>query len=417
MPLKDQLTKAQQKTVRRLCKDHTLRPDDVATKIPGVTRRAVREYIRTEGLLTATRAEKVKESENYEDRIQRLQLAREERDAMMEVAGEKSLRSMLESLVTKTAKMFAAPPPYKAPKTKDTVTEETLLLMLSDWHLYEKVDPDRVRDLNFYDAEVAARRAYNIVRSAINIKRKMERGGWRFSRLVVGLNGDLISGSIHEVERHGDAPSVTHAVYGAGLLLAQMLRDLAAEFEEVEVFCTSGNHGRLPDARRVQQKDPLRSWDTLIAWFAKEHLGALGDRIRFHTPNSYSVIFTVEGWNFLQTHGHDVKSWNAIPWYGINRLVSNINALESARGVTIHHYLFGHFHTATSLPHAAGESFINGSLIGGTEFSVHGLGKSDRPCQWLLGVHKDHGVTHRWPLIAEGEHKGAYDVRPWLKVR
>lgn len=353
-----------------------------------------------------------------ETQIERTRVARHEREMLMAVSGERSLRTYLEKLVKDVAQDFPNPPAYVPPKKADADTvEETLVLMLSDWHMYETVDPERVRDFNAYSSEIAGRRVYTIVHSLIAIKKKMEKGGgWKFPRLVVSLNGDLISGSIHEVERHSDAPSVTHAVYGAGLLLAQALRDLAPHFEEIEVFCTSGNHGRLPDARRVQQKDPLRSWDTLIAWFAKEHLRALKDRIHFHTPNSYSVMFEVEGWNFLQTHGHDVKSWNQIPWYGINRMVGNINALEASRNRVVHHYLFGHFHTATSLPHAAGESFINGSLIGGTEFSVNALGKADKPTQWMFGVHRDHGVTHRWPLMgdAAGYDEGGYDVRPWL---
>jgi hypothetical protein len=361
----------------------------------------------------------IKSTVPLEVQVERVRLARHERDLLHEAAGEKSLRITLTRLVKDVAQDFPAPPAYvKPPKAKDDTVRETLVLMLSDWHMYEVVDPERVRDLNAYDATTAGRRVYSIVHSLLSIKRKMERGGgWVFPKLVVSLNGDLISGSIHEVERHSDAPSVVHAVYGAGLLLAQALRDLAGDFAEIEVFCTSGNHGRLPDARRVQQKDPLRSWDTLIAWMAKEHLSGMGDRIRWHTPNSYSVIFDVEGWNFLQTHGHDVKSWNQIPWYGINRLVGNVNALESARSVVVHHYLFGHFHTATSLPHAAGESFINGSLIGGTEFSVHGLGKADKPAQWMFGVHAEHGVTHRWPLLADlpGAVQGTYDVRPWLR--
>ncbi len=64
-------------------------------------------------------------------------------------------------------------------------------------------------------------------------------------------------------------------------------------------------------------------------------------------------------------------------------------------------YLIGHFHTATSMPSATGEVFVNGSLIGGTEYSVNALGKSDRPTQWLLGVHEEHGVTHRWPVYPD----------------
>lgn len=410
-----ELDKAQVFKLRALYEDQG-RGLETCARVMGVHIGAVERAAVAHTMVRGTPQTAAKQHVPIEEQLQRTNLARHERDLLMASAGEKSLRATLEHLVTSVAQDFPAPPAYKAPTVKlSEVVDETLVLMLSDWHLYETVDPERVRHLNAYDSKIAGRRVRTIVSSLIAIKRKMERGGWRFPRLVVSLNGDLISGSIHEVERHSDAPSVVHAVYGAGLLLAQALRDLVAEFEEVEVFCTSGNHGRLPDARRVQQKDPLRSWDTLIAWMAKEHLRGCGERLRWHTPNSYSVMFEVEGWNFLQTHGHDVKSWNSIPWYGINRLVGNINALESARNVVVHHYLFGHFHTATSLPHAAGESFINGSLIGGTEFGVHGLGKADKPAQWLFGVHKDHGVTHRWPLLAEqaGATEG-YDVRPWL---
>lgn len=354
--------------------------------------------------------------EEEQKRQHRVAALKAERELLKEVAGERSLRAHLEALAHAVAKEMAPPPSIvpRIPVGADA-SEETLVLMFSDWHAYEVVDPERVRGFNAYDATIMGQRVQRIVDSALSIKARMERGGgWRFPRLVVGCNGDIVSGTIHEVERHSDAPSIVHAVYGAGLVLAQAIRDLSAHFGQVEVFCTPGNHGRLPDARRMQQKDPWRSWDTLIALFAKEHLRAI-PHVQFFIPNSYSVGFEVEGWKFLQTHGHDVKSWNSIPWYGLNRLVSNINALEAGRGEIVHHYLFGHFHTTTSLPHAAGESFINGSLIGGNEFSVNALGRADRPAQWLLGVHQEHGVTHRWPLRADGREISAprYQIDPW----
>jgi|GEM_PF-5414234 len=342
-----------------------------------------------------------------------------ERTLLDAVAGEKSLRSFLERLIRSTAQQF---PKVEAPKLPPlrktgTVTEETLVLSLSDWHAYELVDIERTRGFNSYDATTFGRRVRAIIDRAISIKSKLEAGGgWRFPRLVLGLNGDFVSGTIHEVERHSDAPSIVHAVYGAGLVLAQAIRDLAAVFPQIDVYCSSGNHGRFPDARRMQQKDPMRSWDTMLYLYALEHLRAT-KHIRWHIPNSYSVAFDVEGWRFLQTHGHDVKSWNQIPHYGINRMVSNLNALEASRRKLINYFLFGHFHTKTSLEHASGEWFINGSLIGGTEFSVQGMGRSDKPTQWFLGVHKEHGVTHRWPLLAEAGPKApGYEVEPWRKL-
>lgn len=349
--------------------------------------------------------------------LERTRALRLEASALKEVAGEKSLRATLEKIIRDVVPAYDPPPAYdrRGIVPSQNASEETIILKFSDWHAYELVTLARTRGLNAYTASIMGARVKRVVDSAIKIKQRMERGGgWRLPRLVIGANGDFISGTIHELERHSDAPSVVHAAYGCANVLASAIRDLSAHFPEVEVFCTAGNHGRMPDARRMQQKDPGRNWDTVIYYFAYEMLRNCPN-VRFHIPDSYSVGFEVEGWNFLQTHGHDVKSWNSIPWYGLNRLVSNINALEASRGVTIHHYLFGHFHEASSLPHAAGESFINGSLIGGNEFSMNALGKMGKPCQWMLGVHKEHGVTFRFPLSAASvtEESPRYDVEPW----
>lgn len=334
-------------------------------------------------------------------RRQRLRELREEREAVQAVAGERSLRDMLERLVRATAQTFDPPPAYRPPPVASGSVRETVVQMLSDWHADEKVSAEAMRGFNEYNDTIFRARIRRVVESHLSIKQRMEAGGgWTFERLVLGLNGDFISGTIHELEKHSDHENVIWAVYNTGMVLAEAIADLAAAYPAVEIFCTSGNHGRLPDARRVQQKEPTRNWDTLIYLFAREHLRLLPS-LTWYIPNSYSVAWDIYGWRFLQTHGHDVKSWNSIPWYGLNRLVSNINALEAGRGTPIHYWTFAHFHEHSSLPHASGESFINGSLIGGSEFTLNGLGKVGRPTQWMLCVHPEHGVTSRWPLFAE----------------
>lgn len=335
-----------------------------------------------------------------------------ERELLLAIAGEKSFRAFLESLMLEVAPRIEPPPPYAGFATSADTSEETMMLVWSDWHAYEVVKEERVLGLNRYDAETMGRRVKHVVDSSLSIKDRMERGaGWRFRRCVVACNGDFVSGTIHEVERHGDAPNVIMAVYGTGLTLAEALRDLAPHFERIDVYCTSGNHGRLPDARRMQQKDPSRNWDTAIYLYAKTALRALPN-IHFHIPDSYSVMYDVRGWNFLQTHGHEIKSWNSIPFYGIDRYGRNINALLTANAMPIHYFVISHFHSGGGLPSAGGESFINGSLIGGTEYSINGLGKSDRPMQWMFSVHDQHGVASRWPIYGNGG-TDSYPVRPW----
>lgn len=350
-----------------------------------------------------------------ERRFRARELARE-REQLEAVAGERSFREYLAGLIRESIPTVDWPPKYReAARTKESVTE-SLLLLLSDWHAYEIVKSERVLGLNEFNADVLARRVWRVIQSVRSIADRLRAGGYRFPKLIVAANGDMISGTIHEVERHSDAPNVIQAAIGCGLLLAESLRDLAASFEDITVYGTSGNHGRLPDHRRVSQKDPSRSWDYLIYAVAQTALAEVKN-VKFVLPDSYSVVYPVEGWNIYQGHGHDIKSWQNIPFYGISRAATGLNALRVAAGKPIHYFLFSHFHNPGSITAPGGEYFVNGSLIGGTEYSVNGLGRADRPCQWLLGVHRDHGITHRWPIYADGPGpQGSYTARPWQRV-
>lgn len=347
-------------------------------------------------------------------RIDRTRTLRAEKEALHAVAGEKSFRAFLESLVRDVADRLDPPPPY-APIRVHTGREtvETLYLALSDWHAYEAVQPQRVMGLNRYDAEVFGRRVRRVVETVVNIKSRMERGDWRFPRLVVGVNGDMLSGTIHEVERHSDAPNIVAATFGCGRVLAEAVRDLSAHFEAVDVVCTSGNHGRLPDARKVQSKDPTRSWDTMVAYVAATALERHGN-VKFHIPDSYHARIEIEGWQVYQTHGHGIKSQLGIPFYGLRRHANNITAISQQTDAPIDYTIYGHFHCSSSMPNVVGETFINGSLIGGTEYGIDSYGSVDRPRQLLLAFHPEHGVTSRWPILAgDGASGAGYKAKPW----
>lgn len=334
------------------------------------------------------------------ERQEELRTLRERKALLKEVAGEESLRATVEKVLREVAPRLPAAPPYKprAQKGPIAASRETMVQVLSDWHNGEVVYAESTRGHNAFNASVFEARVERVLEAHLSIKERLEAGGaWAYDECIVAANGDMVSGTIHELEKHSDHENVVWAVYETGMRLAGFLRALAGVYPKVTVVCTSGNHGRLPDARRVQQKEPTRSWDTVVYLFAKTALEQQRN-VEFLIPNSYSAAFQVYDWRFLQTHGHDVKSWNSIPFYGINRLVGNINALEAGRGTPIHYWLLSHFHTLSSMPHATGEMFVNGSLIGGTEFTINALGKSDRPQQLMLSVHPEHGVTSRWPL-------------------
>jgi hypothetical protein len=347
----------------------------------------------------------IQQSQPQLDSVEKARLAlehsralRAQREELHAVAGEMSLRAMMESLFREIIPTIEppGPPPQSATKSK-SVVQETALFQWSDWHYGEYVSREGTRQLNAYDPAIARSRINGLVSNARGILDRLRSGGYVFDQAVIAANGDFVTGTIHDLERGGPKSIIEH-VADCGYLLAESIRTIASDFTHTTVFCTSGNHGRLPDQRRMDQKHPLRNWDTMVYFFAQACLREAADRITFVIPNAYATGFTILGHNFLQQHGHDIKSWNGIPWYGIQRYTSRVGAIEAAAHRHVQYFLFGHFHTATSLPHPGGEMFVNGSLIGATEYGVNALGVSDRPAQWLLGVHEKLGVTHRWPV-------------------
>jgi hypothetical protein len=336
---------------------------------------------------------------------------REEREALREIAGERSLRRTIETIMRDIVPRYQPAPPRKPKDTKTKKSRETAILCLSDWHWGEVVDIERTRGFNEYNVPIARQRAKRIFDSARSILARLQSGAeWSVPRLVISVNGDMLTGTIHDLERHADGKTIVQSTYECAMYLAELIRDAAPDFERVDVFFTAGNHGRM--AAKMESKDPSRSWDAVCGLFVKTALEHIPN-VTVEVPNAYTCAFEVEGWTVVQTHGHQIKggSFGGLPWYGINRMVTGYNALEASRGGSVLAWLLGHFHSAGSLPNVGSEVFVNGSLISGTEWVVETLGKNDRPCQWLLGVHKDHGITHRWPIYAdEGRFKRVKDV-------
>jgi hypothetical protein len=342
--------------------------------------------------------------------------------AMLKAAArETTLEETLVALIEDTVPRLPPATPAWAPppRTKEAPVEETVVQFFSDWHLYERVSAERTRGLAEYSAEIGAARVAQSVASHASIVTKLRRSGWAFPELVVVLGGDFHPGTIHELERHAsDGANAVLSTFGCAWVLAHALRDLGRLYPSVHVVGVPGNHGRLPDARRVQQKDPTRNWDYLVYLLARQMLSDQG-HFHFWFPDSYAAQVDIRGWQFLVTHGHDIKSWNSIPHYGIARFVQNTNAVEAARANVLHYVLLAHFHEHSTLPHAAGEVLVNGSVIGPTEFGVNALGRAAGPHQLMFGVHREHGVTHRWPLRLDRPAKDlpAWGVAPWREVQ
>lgn len=298
-------------------------------------------------------------------------------------------------------------PPYHAPARaprQGAGNPETAVLLLSDFHAGEVVRPEEIAGVNEYDSAILATRLELLAEKVAGLV-EFHRRYADVRRLVVGLLGDMTSGTIHEeLERGADLTAVEQPAL-AGWLTACVIAELARTFDEVEVRAVVGNHGRLK--QKPYYKQAFNSYD-----FQAYQLAALWLRdvanVRFELGRNVFDTVDIEGWRFLFTHGHTVRGWGGIPFYGLERAFANAqkrNQYAEAQRAgdlrapvkPVHFACIGHFHTEGDIPHGYGHTIMNGSPKGADEFGSI-LGKFGRPNQRLFGVSPEYGVTFNYPV-------------------
>jgi len=327
-------------------------------------------------------------------------------DAVKELA----FREWLEKLVRDVTRPM---PPVTSPKPKARSKAHARypLLALNDWHFEEKVKAEGVMGLNSFDIETACKRLYRIVHAAISWKEDMEHGDrCSLPQLTVALIGDFLTGTLHGLERHSDAPNIVRASLMCGDLLAMVLRDLAAAFPKVHVVGVVGNHGRLPDDRKVPTKDPTRSWDYLAYQIARRRLSAQPN-ITWDFPEAYGVLFEVGGHLVYACHGNFIPNNLGVVGYGVRRFTSSLASNLQAAGKPLRYAFMGHWHSSHASEFAGVEAFICPSLIGTQEYSFLSGGSVNRSAQELHVFDRDLGHVTRERLYGDGPgYDGTYTL-------
>lgn len=332
---------------------------------------------------------------------------REHIDAVKQLSFRQWLEATIDEKVTPVPRL-PAPPPAKLTKRAH---ERFPLLVLTDWHFEEKVKPAGVLGLNAYDVATACRRVYRVVRCLIDWKRNQEAGGrFAFPKLAVLLNGDFLTGDLHGSNKFSDSPNTVRAALSCGDLLGLALADLAREFPAVEVIGTYGNHGRMPDKRKVPTKNPTESWDFLVYQVARRRL-AEQRGVAWHLPDAYGVLFEVGGQQCYAAHGNFIPNNLGVVGYGVRRFTSSLGSNLSAGGKPLRYAFFGHWHQSSSAEFAGIEAFIGPSLIGTQEFSFLSGGAVNRSAQEMHVFDRTLGHVTRERLYGDGPgYDGAYEV-------
>lgn len=298
--------------------------------------------------------------------------------------GQKQSEEYVKSLMEA---VDAAPKPtrYKYAAPKEIGSPVSVVSIISDWHIDEVVKKSQTEGFGGYNYKIAESRAMDLAHR-INDWTNVQRNAYPIDKIHIFGLSDYISGGIHPELEITNSMTTPVAIERAGSLIGEYTRRLSANFKEVEFDANSGdNHGRRTRKPRYKDK-ALDNYSYLVHKFAESYCRDL-DNVKFVHPDASKYIVKVQNSKFLIEHGDTVKSWSGIPFYGLQRRLSQEAERRMNTDKQFHFWVLGHFH----VPNFLGNIIMNGSLGGTTELD-HLVGRSARPCQVAFLVHPKWGV-------------------------
>jgi hypothetical protein len=330
-------------------------------------------------------------------------ISAEERDAIEEVLNER------EDYVNALSPPDIAPPSVKGARTKerreiasdilteleeirDTIprigsvstrrakskTKESLVVLLSDWHLGQRVADPETGDI-LYNTQIALDRITATPQLVADLFSQQEMSN--FDETVLLMAGDMVSG-----EGIFDGHNIMlreHAVEQVNLLSRtawQMIADFRSLTPLVRIVTARGNHGRA--------LSPEANWDNMFY----QILGILTD-----LRASGDITIKNRYGNFASV---DIKGWRGIVrHYAPAQSETAAGAAKYAGWLEIHDWDFfclGHWHHWGVNSLLGKPIFRNASLMGGDDYAET-LAKHDTAAQLVWGVTEEKLPTFtRW---------------------
>ncbi len=273
-------------------------------------------------------------------------------------------------------------------------SEETIVLDISDIQAGTYISKESTGGLNEYNWDVLERQFealwYGL--EEIVVRHKMVAP---INNLHVHLLGDIVEGwDIFKGQTHSIDHDIAHQLLDITDLIADFLDKCRTLFDHIHVVGVPGNHGRI--GRRGENLHYV-NYDYIVYKFVEKLLKNYPE-FTWQISESWWQVDTIYDYNFLMFHGDDIRGWQGIPYYGIDRAAKNYRELLELLGIRYDYMEIGHFHMPSELAGVTTEKFINGCWPGGTIYSMKGLGAANTPVQKLFAVHPRQGVTYRYPI-------------------
>jgi len=316
----------------------------------------------------------------------RVQLERAHQRSKRTAAWEEIFRRTVEDCLT-SFQPVEIPQVRPTPASKDRLPELAVPIV-SDMHTGAFHTPEETAGLTQFNQSILldeVRRWKTNLSDCLAVVRS----GVHVSRCLMLWLGDMVTGEdIYPKQLAEIDAKLMDQIILTAYILADMVLHCAKTFEKVEIIAVEGNHGRT--------QTTTLSIDRLV-YIIVQLLLRGQKNVTLHLSQSPFVAFSEpsvdrsEPWNYLVSHGQDVKAWNRIPYYGLDRARAEWIDLT---GLVYDSVIVGHHHRYAE---TAGW-IMNGTWVPGSKYSVSKMRAASQATQGLLFHNPKIGWTSRWPL-------------------
>lgn len=274
------------------------------------------------------------------------------------------------------------------------ITKAVAVVLASDWHVEELVDPATVNNKNSYSLDISKKRAALFFERVTRLIQK-ERQDVKIEYLVLALLGDFITGDIHD-----ELPEICQLrppqamMYAENLIIAGIEYIMKNTDLKLIIPCHVGNHGRasktIHHASEVAYSYEYIMYKHLERYFS---MSQWAKRIDWRISLSYHQIIPIFDLKVRFHHGHAFRSLGGIGdiYPAAYRKIFDLNIEEPADLDC-----FGHHHRTRD----GGVFLCNGSMIGYGAFGVK-FGKFERPKQTFFLIDERRGRTVTIPILLD----------------
>ena len=248
--------------------------------------------------------------------------------------------------------LYVKPVIASAPSQKDTVQ----FAVLSDLHAESLVTKEEVGEVNEYSWETMVQRLRSVFAHLTNSHSELDVG------LHIYLLGDLISGIIHDaLEATSKHP--VEAIALLSELMAFEIAKLIPQYQFIQIFAVSGNHERLTQQMKSENKG--FDFGYLLYKLIEAKLKPF-DSVNLQTSTTGLIVAPLPNNKYAGLHHGDHFRGST---GDLNRALRIKEAFRQ-QGTDVDHLIQGHTHCpqVTALP-TKGVEIVNGSLIGTNQYS------------------------------------------------